>query len=309
MSKINFENVRMALGDQNRDLRLSLIGILRQKGFHNVVHSGTMPILDELASSSKIDLLVCDVDLPEGDFSKLVKGVRHNRIGNNPFIVIIALANEPTKETVGKIVSSGVDDLILKPITAGKVAERIENLTRARKDFVVTTDYIGPDRRKGGPRPGAQEIPTLEVPNPLAVKTSGASLAEMEEKIQAALHVINEQKVERHAFQIEYLVNQIMPIYKEGASKALIPLVKRLVNVSADIKARLETTKYVHVSQLCDTVHEVAERINKNPLKPDRKDVALLPNLAQAVNMAFAADPNDVQVVKDITESVRIAAH
>ncbi|MCW9045759.1 MAG: response regulator [Alphaproteobacteria bacterium] len=306
MGKINFENVTMALGDQNRDLRQSLVAILRQHGFHNVVHSGTMPRIEEAAAASRTDLIVCDVDLPEGDLCQLAKDIRYNRMGSNPFVVIMVLADEPASDKVRNIINAGVDDLILKPISAGLIAERIVNLTKTRKKFIVTTDYIGPDRRKAGaPKREGQEIPQIDAPNPLAVKTSGGSLADMEEQMQAALHVINEQKVERHAFQIEYLVNKIMPIYRTGATKEVTPLVQRLVDVSEDIRARLETTKYAHVSELCNTMHEVAERISKRPLKPERKDVGLLPNLAQAINKAFAADQQDVELARDISKSIK----
>ncbi len=308
VGKLDFQNVKMVLGDQNRDLRGALIAILRQHGFHNVVHSGTMPIIEETAAANRADLIVCDVDLAEGDFCKLSKDIRHNLIGRNPFLVIMALADQPDQEQVRKIVNAGVDDLILKPISAGLIAERIINLTKSRKEFIVTTDYIGPDRRKPGAKRKGQEIPTISVPNPLAVKTSDGSMAEMEEHMQSVLMMINEQKVERHAFQVEYLVNKIMPIYRQGTTKEVIPLVERLVKVSEDIRARLETTKYAHVSELCNSMHEVAERISKRPLKPEGKDVKLLPNLAQAINRAFAADHEDVEVARHISRSVKASA-
>jgi len=305
---LKFDKVRMVIGDPNRDLRSALSAILRQHGFNNVVLTGSFDVVKDAVDRDQVDLLVCDAELglEEGrDFSKLVSNARHGRLGGNPFIVIQTLIESPTAELMNRISVAGVDDIVLKPITAGKVAERIMILTKDRKDFVVTTDYVGPDRRSKH-RPGTQEIKTLEVPNPVLVRASGGDVQAMEAEIRAAMHTINEQKVERHAFQIDYLVNQILPGYQEGVSdKKLIPLVEKLALVAKDIGRRLKTTQYEHVGDLCVSVFDVAVRIRRKAARPDHKDLELLPNLAMAINLAFKDNQADIAAAHNISESVK----
>ncbi|MCW9036124.1 MAG: response regulator [Rhodospirillales bacterium] len=308
MAEYDFEKVRLAIGDPNRDLRAALVAILQQHGFHNVLHSANMKVIREAVEADKVDLLVCDAGLEGGNFSQMVSDIRHNRMGVNPFIVIIGLLENPTKELVHQVAGAGADDMLLKPISAGKVAERIMILTKSRKEFVVTTDYVGPDRRSGH-RPGTQKIETIAVPNPVAVRATGGSLDEMEAEIQKTLSSINEQKVERHAFQIEYLVKQIVPLYQGPPDKAVLPLIKRLIDVSKDFGQRLKSTQYAHVGELCQSVNDVAVRVAKKPQAPSKKDIDLLPQLSKAIQKAFTMDVKDTQAVQDISETVKIRDH
>ena len=306
--EINFGKVRMIIGDPNRDLRNALFAILRQHGFNNVTVTGSMEVVRDAVIRDQVDLLVCDArlgDEGEHDFSKIVTDTRHARLGGNPFIVIQTLVEGPTRELMMKIAEAGVDDIVLKPITAGQVADRILVLTKDRKNFVVTTDYIGPDRRSGH-REGTQEIETVAVPNPVLVRATGGDLKEMEAEVRKVMHVINEQKVERHAFQIDYLVNQILPAYqKNSPEKKLIPLVEKLGLVAKDIGKRLKTTQYAHISDLCGSVFEVSVRIRRKVAKPDKKDLELLPNLSMAISLAFKDETSNIDAARTISESIQ----
>ena len=72
---------------------------------------------------------------------------------------------------VKKVIESGSDDLLPKPLSSGHLISRIEQLVQARKSFVVTSEYIGPDRRNTEER--ESEITLLQVPNSLRVKVTG----------------------------------------------------------------------------------------------------------------------------------------
>ena len=48
---------------------------------------------------------------------------------------------------IHKIVSSGADDILAKPLAPNISTNQIHILTLKRKVFVVTSDYFDPDRR------------------------------------------------------------------------------------------------------------------------------------------------------------------
>ena len=48
---------------------------------------------------------------------------------------------------IHKIVSSGADDILAKPLAPNILTNLIHILTWKRKGFVVTSDYFDPDRR------------------------------------------------------------------------------------------------------------------------------------------------------------------
>ena len=305
MDNYSFENIRVLVGDPNREVRDAIRGGLYGQGFRYIMVTDRMSVIETAVAANKVDLMVCDTELPDGDLYDVVYKIRHNELGDNPFILVTALITAPTPKMVKKIFDSGCDDLIPKPISTGLLFERVLNLARNRKPFVVTSDYIGPNRR-ATLQPGTQQNPEIEVPNPLKAKaTDDTSAGDIQAEIDRVANVLNEQKMERHAYQINYLVERIVPLYKDGtADETIVPHLDRLLYVSEDISRRLEGTRYDHVGELCLSMVNVVRAVRRAPLSPDRKDIALMPALAQAVMCAFRPQADVVALSRDISATV-----
>ncbi|MBF0307677.1 MAG: hypothetical protein HQL41_18795, partial [Alphaproteobacteria bacterium] len=175
-----------------------------------------------------------------------------------------------------------------------------------RKPFVVTHDYIGPDRRKET-RPGVDSAPTVEVPNPLRAKAlSTQDAASIQRMIDAAASRINECKMERYAIQVKYLVDRIMPWYETpGDTKDLLAYLDRLRFVGEDLSRRMRGTPYAHVSELTLSLVELVNRMLLDPANPDPKDLELLPKLCQAIGRAFDRGQQTVQAAQEISRSLQ----
>ena len=305
MENYSFENIRVLVGDPNREIRDAVRGGLYGQGFRYILVTEWMSVVESAVATNSVDLMICDTELPDGDFYDLVYKIRHHELGDNPFIVVTALITAPTLQMVKKIFDAGCDDLIPKPISTGLLFERVLNLARNRKPFVVTSDYIGPNRR-AKPRPGTQQIPEIDVPNPLNAKATDDTSAEgLQAEIDRVANVLNEQKMERHAYQINYLVERIVPLYQDGtADDSIVTHLDRLLYVSEDISRRLEGTRYHHVGELCQSMVNVVRAVRQAPLSPDRKDIALMPALAQAVKCAFGPQEDVVALSRDISATV-----
>ncbi|MBT5941211.1 MAG: response regulator [Rhodospirillaceae bacterium] len=306
MSKPDFKDIRLVIADGGGQIRDELRGILRHEGFRDIVLADSLAKIEDAVISGKIDLLITDHDMPDGNSGELIRQIRHREIGHNPFIVIISLAQEPDKDEIMSIINSGADDLVLKPITTGMIIKRVHFLANQRKDFVVTSDYIGPTRRSGK-RDGSMEIEEFKVPNPVQRKAFGKTTgAAFQKEIDEFTSIINEQKVERNAFQISYLVTRIMPFYSGGKATAdMSDQLNQLRYVSEDFGRRLKGSKYDHVGELCDTMLGVVNNVCENPQEPNKKDLLLLPNLAQAIDTAFAADASETTIARNIADSVK----
>ena len=310
MKKIRFENVDLVLGDSNTMVRQGLKGALFTRGFRDIIDTDRLEVLREAVSDHNVDILICGSELVDGDTCSLAHDIRHNRVGKNPFTIIIMLIDSPDKQTIMKAINSGSDDVILKPLSAAKLFERIDVLARNRKRFVVTTDYIGPNRRDGQ-RPGAMVIPDFDVPNPVKVKVEGkASDEALQDVIDRFTSMVNQQKMERYAFQIGYLVERIVPLYEDGtADMAVVQHLDRLEFVARDLSRRTMGTSFDHIKDLCESIAAVATAIRKTPLKPEPRDIKLLPQLAQAISRAFAEDDKAAAVAQDISETVKKRGH
>ncbi len=93
------------------------------------------------------DLLIIECDFAQGDPSDLVLDLRQNREGAISFIPVIALTWQPVMVTIKKMVDAGADLVLSLPMPAQKMLDAIRTIIDNRKPFVVTSGYVGPDRR------------------------------------------------------------------------------------------------------------------------------------------------------------------
>lgn len=324
-SEFRFENVRLMLADTNGQMRHALKSALFREGFRDILDTASYVAVREVLSRNLVDVLITDVDLPGGDVCELIHRARHHKVGNNPFVISIVLTSDPTQDLVRRMVDSGADDLVVKPCSPDSLLQRIKTLTRGRKPFVVTHDYIGPDRRKG-PREGSMPIPLLEVPNPLRSKAvANSDSAGLQRLIDAATARINQQKMERYSQQVGYLAERIAPFFVDGRPKArsgpvfdeVVEHLDKLRYVGEDLGYRMRGTVYAHVSELALSLIGIAERIRAtlqgnmaaqgNPAAGyvDHRDVELLPKVALALDRAFSADKSTAEAAHKISEQVR----
>lgn len=301
MEKLKLDVVDVLLVDPDHDSRQSIRDILYDTGFRNLRLGRRLTELRDALVISMPDLLIAEIELPDGDFCELVHAIRHHEIGTNPFLPVIALTGNPNPDMVKKAIECGADALLAKPVSAAQVLEHVGILIRERKPFVVTSDYVGPDRRKEAKR--KSNFPMLEVPNSLKVKASGQKeeMDAVQRAIDEAIADVNLRKLERHAAQIAFLVDKIVPDLEKGVvDEPVQQFLKRLLYVAEDSLRRMVGTKYDHVAELCTSLIKVTTDIRAAGGSPESKDVRLLSPLSQAIQAAFgtgtAAAARDVSV-------------
>ena len=208
------------------------------------------------------------------------------------------------------IIQAGADDIIAKPLSAGQLLQRISMLIKARKPFVVTSNYIGPDRRKPGEEDrGGEQVQQIKVPNVLRAKAMGDKRLDrsvIQRQVDDFISTINLQKLDRHASQAIWLVERIVPgLAFGGPDEPTRRALERLLYVSEDISRRMVGTSYEHVSELCQSLVDVTQRIMDAGDFPAPKDVDLLKPLANAIQRGFDDSNDDVaKTAHEIFESV-----
>lgn len=72
---------------------------------------------------STVDIMLCDINMPEMNGYELVKNVRELPDSRN--IRIIMTSTENTNEIINKVIASGADDHITKPFTPNKLCQKL----------------------------------------------------------------------------------------------------------------------------------------------------------------------------------------
>lgn len=300
MLDYHFEDVSLVLVDPNRDLRSSIRAGLRREGFGEVRDTHRVDRARGWVEESPPDLLIADADVLDGAACDMFHGIRHQVLGEDPFVPIIAVSTAQMPPRVRMAIDSGADNILARPVTIENLLDRVSLLIQNRKAFVVTGDYIGPDRRNTQ-RPGPS-APLLDVPNALRAKATrrGDGVA-LKHEIRRKVAEINRRKMERDAFQIGWLVQRIVV---PGLAAERAGHLDRLLETAEDLARRLAETKHGHVAGLCRSLVQVAAKLKNRDASADGRDMKVLPHLVAAIVGAFPADKEATAIAQDIAHAV-----
>lgn len=279
--------------------------ILLTLGFRQIITGSKFEHVEKAIEDNKADIIILGAKFEDGDIHELVKDVRNGRIGPNPFLPFLTFVNNPTKEMVSNVSNSGSDDLISYPMSPNQLAERIATLVENRKPFVVTADYIGPDRRLTAERrEGTMEIPLIDAPNTLRARVKkNMTPDQMAKAIQDASVTVEKQRVDRSVGQVSWLVNRIVAGHKwaDGGTleQDIIDFTIKLTDMAHELEFRLKGKENKNIAQLCGPLHVIAGRLQVQGVKCDKKDLELLDLVSTAFKYTLENKTDD-KFVKEI---------
>jgi DNA-binding response OmpR family regulator len=148
------------------------------------------------------DLALCEADVGAADLCRVIRDIRQSNQSYNPFNIIIVTAWRTNATLTAEISNSGADGLLLRPFSASLLDQRIQAHVLRRKPFIVTDDYVGPERRAEGSRPSSAV--SLDPPNSLKAKIDGRSTPEeaircFDAELRAAYTKLRAARLQRSA--------------------------------------------------------------------------------------------------------------
>ena len=280
---------------------------------HNMGFRGTRVCQDLIEAKAILDvsfydLLIIDCDFTEGDPSDLILDLRQNREGAISFIPVIALTWQPVMVTIKKMVDAGADLVLSLPMPAQKMLDAIRTIIDNRKPFVVTSGYVGPDRRGVVREDDDNSVMRVEVPNTLRKKATGK-----DDGIDAAkvLEVVRDKRVESHASKVLHtvgLITQAAAAFEEDGGESLRNFVDELREVVVDLDRRIAKTRHAHQATLCKSLVDVANRMAADGSEKgitNSRDLALVQQLGMAVELAMKqSDGASAGAAMDISDVV-----
>lgn len=306
----NLRHVKIVLYEPDRDLRSVLRGKLRDLEFEDIVDTATPESVEEIFLEGEVDLAILGTAKENDGICRLLRDIRQGERGKNPFPVAIATCDGGSEKHLRSVIDAGFDNALIKPLDATSMARRIRHFCQSRKPFVVTHDYIGPDRRKEARKSGA-EPKLIETPNPVKILMDGHSREHLYRQISAARTALDEEKLQKDAASIQWLVDRLCAsaiISDSNAVEQCGFLASQIHRQAENMLSRSTRTAYAHVADMCMTVAEIAMKIATSGRIPDTKDVELLENLNRAIIAAMASDEDDAEILRDIRTSALMAS-
>ena len=297
MEQINYGNIRIGVADEGRQMLSALKQVLQGFGFRNLTATQNLADIEGSLVTNSLDIIICDADMGNGGARDLITRVRKGELGNNPFVKFMLVLSSSNMDVVQGLMGCGADDLLIRPITAADLSKRLFHLSRDRKPFVVTFDYIGPDRREKT-RPGTLEIPKIEVPNIILLKTRPDFKQHLLTKqINQAREKITLQLIERQAHQVSYRVEKAIESLNSEIGISQIEMMhthlSEMVIVAEKLLPDLIKSVYAQEDIIVNTAVDVANRILKSA-EPDLEDVKQLEKMSALILKSFGIPHQDV---------------
>jgi len=265
-------------------------------GFRNIEMVGSCDDLRQWLGDNDTDLLVIEASENIEEACRVMQEIRQGKTGRNPFLIIIATTWQTSGEIVRGVVGAGADDLLVRPFSVKQVADRIRTHVDARKGFVVTSDYIGPDRRRDSQRPSDAQL--IAVPNSLKLRAAEGLPAQAAavlaaRAIEKSRSLVNLEKMRRSAFQIGVLADFLKDAANTGASPEMRRAdVERVRALNEELARRAAESGFEGLNDLCGTVTNVVKSVEEG--KEQEKNAIVLSQLAIAMQVVLTPDRTDL---------------
>jgi two-component system chemotaxis response regulator CheY len=140
--------ISVLLVDDNSHMRSIIKELLRAVGIVHIFEAADPIEAFELIKTTQIDLILVDYSMPIVDGVEFTQMVRTSRDSPNPFIPIIMVTGHSERTRVNAARDAGVNEFLVKPVTAKNLIERIDAVANRGRQFVKCGTYFGPDRRR-----------------------------------------------------------------------------------------------------------------------------------------------------------------
>ncbi|GEM_PF-1617891 len=298
-----FENARVLIADGDNTECERFTDAINGMGCQNVsavndlaTLKSTLAPADQACPADAIipDLIIIDEQITQS-LGSFIDAIRHGRIGSNPFVVIIVTTRSVEGRHITSLIRQGADDVIVKPITARTLGERIEYVAIHRRPFIVTSDYVGPDRRLDDDRPST--IDQLAVPNTLLQQITGEPTTDggAGQTIKNAVEAIIGARLEQHAQSLGVLSHLVLEAHFDqqasedntAGSKQIRGWFRVMLSLLRDIQRIGEQLDNLAMVELARSLREQIQMIARHTGQISDMDVMLLKDLVEAVKMTI----------------------
>ena len=111
-----------------------------------------------IESGNSIDVLVLDWLMPGMSGKQLLEWIRNHEKESIKFLPVIVCSAYTSNDLVQKARDCGANEVMVKPVSADKLAKRIQHVVDNPRPYIRSPDFFGPNRRrKKEPFPGDEK--------------------------------------------------------------------------------------------------------------------------------------------------------
>lgn len=144
----DLSNLSLLLVDDSLHMRRILRMLLHGLGLRDIHEAEDGAAALDLFTQTGPDIVLTDWVMPVFDGIELTRAIRNQKSSINPYTPIIMVSGFAERSRVMTARDAGINEFLVKPISAKELYLRIDNCIKNPRPFVKTQTFFGPDRRR-----------------------------------------------------------------------------------------------------------------------------------------------------------------
>lgn len=142
------EKLRFLLVDDNQHIRSIVSAILKGVGVRHIREAMDGAEALQILRDWQTDIAIVDFKMSPLDGVQFTQLVRNSPDSVDPYLPIIMLTGFAERHRVFEARDAGVTEVVVKPVTARSLLDRINTVIFHPRPFIRSPDYFGPCRRR-----------------------------------------------------------------------------------------------------------------------------------------------------------------
>ena len=143
---VDFSQLRILVVENHLLMRRLLRAMLQGFGVAHISEARNVPQAIEHIYSEPFDAVILDFFLGDMDGADFAWTVRHHEDCINRQVPILMITGMPDHHKVLKVRDAGINGMLAKPIAPKDLYQRLYTMLAYPRPFIITPDYVGPQR-------------------------------------------------------------------------------------------------------------------------------------------------------------------
>ncbi len=147
---LQFERLRILVVDDNKFMRRLYRQLLQSLGVRALyiteAHDGQTAI--EKLTQHDCDVAICDLNMRPMNGKEFTRYIRTHEQSPDPYLPIIVSTGHTELVHISDARDAGANEILRKPVTGAAIYSRLQAVIESPRPFIITKDFIGPDRRR-----------------------------------------------------------------------------------------------------------------------------------------------------------------
>ena len=145
---MRYDLLKILVVDDNHYMRVLLTEILRAIGVQHIYEANDGAEGLQMMRDRAIDIVMTDLSMQPLDGIDFVRLLRNSPDSPNQMAPVIMVTGHSTRARVNEARDAGVNEILVKPLNARGVIERLHQAIEHPRPYVRSEGYFGPDRRR-----------------------------------------------------------------------------------------------------------------------------------------------------------------